>query len=178
LRVFAHVETADDLRLGLKLGVDGFANLPGNNWDGLSDIKRLELSDADLKLLAKKKTPLSLLLSHGQATANPNAVKDFHKTSLKRLLDAGVNVAIGSDDPQRTVRGELNYWFSLGDLDDARTLKVLCENTPRAIFPKRKIAKFDEGFEASFLVLNDNPLNNVLKTRVADFKVKNGLLLK
>ena len=28
LRVYAHVETAEDLRLGLKLGADGFANLP------------------------------------------------------------------------------------------------------------------------------------------------------
>jgi hypothetical protein len=34
LRVWAHVENAADLRLGLKLGVDGFANLPGSNWDG------------------------------------------------------------------------------------------------------------------------------------------------
>ncbi|MBK6994391.1 MAG: hypothetical protein IPH31_05510 [Lewinellaceae bacterium] len=79
LRVFANVETADDLRLGLKLGVDGFANLPGHNWDGLGDTKKFELTAADIKTLVKKKTPLVLLLSHGQAAANRAAVQEFHK---------------------------------------------------------------------------------------------------
>jgi hypothetical protein len=178
LRVFAQVETADDLSLGLKLGVDGFANIPGHNWDGSGDTKKFEISDADLALLAKKKTPLVLLLSHGQAAPNRAAVQEFHKKTLKRLLDANIMVAMGSDDGQRTLRTELNYWFGLGGLDDARTLKVLCENTPHAIFPNRKIGKFENGYEASFLVLNDNPLSNVLKSRIQVFKVKNGVLLK
>ncbi|MFN0215347.1 MAG: hypothetical protein ACKVT2_13910 [Saprospiraceae bacterium] len=178
LRVFAQVETSEDLRLGLKLGVDGFANLPGHNWDGFGDTNKFELSNDDLKALAKKKTPLVLLLSHAQAAPNRAAVQEFHKKTLKRLLDANVNVAMGSDDAQRTLRMELNYWFGLGGMDDARTLKVLCENTPRAIFPNRKIGKLENGYEASFLVLADNPFNNVLKTRVQEFKVKNGVILK
>jgi hypothetical protein len=178
LRVYAHVETAEDLRLGLKLGADGFANLPGHNWDGTGETKKFELSDADLKALSKKKTPLVLLISHAQGAANRAPVQEFHKKTLKRLLDANVNVVMGSDDPQRTLRMELNYWFGLGQLDDTRTLKILCENTPRAIFPKRKIGKIEDGYEASFLVLSDNPLTNVLKTRVQAFKVKNGVLLK
>jgi predicted amidohydrolase YtcJ len=85
---------------------------------------------------------------------------------------------MGSDDPQRTLRTELNYWYGLGELDSPRTLKVLCENTPRSIFPDRKIGRIESGYEASFLVLSDNPLNNVLKTRIQAFKVKNGVLLK
>jgi hypothetical protein len=178
LRVFAQVETADDLRLGAKLGVDGFANLPGHNWDGNGDVKKYELNEADLKLLAKKKTPVVLLLSHGQAASNKSAVQAFHKKLLMQLKNAGVVVAMGSDDNQRTLRMELNYWFGLGELDDAWTLKVLCENTPKAIFPKRKIARFENGYEANFLVLTDNPLNNVLKSRVQAFKVKNGVILK
>lgn len=178
LRVFAQVETADDVRLGMKLGVDGFSNLPGNNWDGVGDSKRFELSDDDLKALAKKKTPLILVLSHAQGATNRTAVQAFHKKTLKRLYDTGVNIAMGSDDSQRTLRMELNYWFGMGDLDDARTLKVLCENTPRAIYPNRKIGKLENGYEASFLVLSDNPLTNVLKTRVQAFKVKDGVLLK
>ena len=96
---------------------------------------------------------------------------------LKRYQAFGVNIVIGSNDSQRTIRTELNYWFGLGDLDNAFTLKVLCENTPKAIYPDRKIGKIDEGFEASFLALSDNPLSNVLKTRIISVKVKNGHLL-
>ncbi len=178
LRVFAQVETASDLALGLKLGVDGFANLPGHNWDGVGESKKFELSDAELKLLVKKKTPVVLLLSHAQAATNRATVQEFHRKTLRRLLEANANVVMGSDDSQRTLRMELNYWFGLGDMDDARTLKVLCENTPRAIFPGRKIGRLEDGYEASFLVLSDNPLSNVLKVRVIAFKVKNGTLLK
>jgi imidazolonepropionase-like amidohydrolase len=178
LRVFAQVETADDLRLGVKLGVDGFANIPGHNWDGNGEVKKYELTDADLKVLAKKKTPIVLLLSHGQAAVNKAAVQAFHKKTLVQLKKAGVVAVMGSDDNQRTLRMELNYWFGLGELDDAWTLKVLCENTPKAIFPKRKIARFENGYEANFLVLADNPLTNVLKSRVQAFKVKNGVILK
>ncbi len=103
---------------------------------------------------------------------------DFQGKSLKQMLDAGVNVAGYPDDPQRTMRNELNYWYQFGTLSNLQLIKVLCENTPRAIFPKRKIGKLDEGYEASFLVLSDNPLQNILKIRVIAFKVKNGEILK
>jgi imidazolonepropionase-like amidohydrolase len=95
-----------------------------------------------------------------------------------RLLENGVNLVLGSDDMQRTTRSELNYWFTLGNIDNPKVLKVLCENTPRAIYPKRKIGKIDDGYEASFIVLDDNPLNNILKLRLSSFKVKNGKILK
>lgn len=178
LQVWAHVATPDDVRLGLKLGVDGFANLPGHNWDGTGDSKKFELTDADLKQLAKKKTAVITLFSHAQSAAPRPAVQEFHAKALQRLFDNNVNVVLGSDDPQRTGRAELNYWHILGNLDAGSTLKVLCENTPRAIFPKRKIGRIEEGYEASFLVLSDNPLTNILKVRASAFKMKNGQWVK
>ncbi len=178
LRVYAHVETADDVRLGLKLGVDGFANLPGNTWDGRGDGKKYTLNDEDLKKLAKKKTAVIPLFSHAQTQSpRPDAPKD-QADLLKRMLDNGVNVVIGSDDSQRTIRGEVNYWFQFGNLDYAQALRILCMNTPQAIYPKRKIGRFEEGYEASFLVLDDNPLQNLLKLRAISFMVKGGQLLK
>ena len=178
LRVYAHVETGDDVALGLKLGVDGFANLPGHDWDGAGDGKKYEISDQDLKKMAKKKTPLIPLLSHAQTQTSRTNAQEAQAKILKRLLDNDVNVIIGSDDSQRTTRGELNYWFQSGELDYAKTLQILCVNTPQAIFPKRKIGRFEEGYEASFLVLSDNPLTNLLKLRAIAFKVKNGELIK
>ncbi len=178
LRVYAHVETADDVRLGLKLGVDGFANIPGYNWDGTGDTKKYELTEADLKQLAKKKTVIIPLLAHGQTAGAREAVQQFHAKILKQLLDKNLNMVIGSDDVQRTTRSELNYWYTVGYIEYPKILKVLCENTPRAIFPKRKVGKIEDGFEASFLVLSDNPINNILKLRASSFKVKNGQFLK
>ncbi|MBK8922928.1 MAG: amidohydrolase family protein [Saprospirales bacterium] len=178
LRVFAHVETAADLRLGIKLGVDGFANLPGYNWDGVGDAKRYELTEDDLRKLAKKKTPVIPLFSHAMTqTPRPGAQQEQAKL-FRRLLQNGVNVVIGSDDPQRTIRAEVNYWFQFADLDYAQALQILCVNTPQAIFPKRKIGRFEEGYEANFLVLSDNPLQNLLKLRAIAYRVKGGVFIK
>lgn len=179
LPVYAHIETADDVRLALKIGVSGITNIPGNAWDGQGDATKFTLTDEDLKKLAKKKTVVIPQLSQAQQTTSvPAAVTARQAEMLKRLFDNGVNVAIGSNDPQRSIRGELNYWFQLGKLNYNSALKTLCETTPRAIFPKRKIGRIEEGYEASFLVLNDNPLNNILKLRAISFKVKNGVVLK
>lgn len=178
LQVWAHVETLDDIRLGIKLGVDGFANLPGHQWDGSGDVKKFELTDADIQQLAKKKIAVATLFSHSQSATPRPAVQEFHTNTLKRLFQNKVTVVLGSDDPQRTGRAELNYWHLLGSLDAADILKVLCENTPRVIFPKRKIGKIEDGYEASFLVLSDNPLSNILKIRLSAFKMKNGQWVK
>ncbi len=178
LRVLARVETADDVRLGIKIGVDGFANLPGHNWDGSGDPARFMISNDDLKKLAKKKTPVTTLLSHGQSAAPQPAVKEFHSKMYSRLVGSGVNLIIASDDPQRTIRGEINYLNGLSKQNGPDLLRVLCENTAGAIFPNRKIGKLKEGYEASFLVLKDDPFANILKVRASAFKVKNGTVLK
>ncbi|MFN7326070.1 MAG: amidohydrolase family protein [Chitinophagales bacterium] len=178
LKVFAHVANAADLRLAITLGVDGIANLPGMQWDGTGDTKAYDLTENDIKLLVKKQTAIVPLLTKAQNTGTlHSSLRDYHKKTLKRLLDAGANVLVGSDDPIRTIRSEVNYWFALGDIPADAVLKSLCERTPRAIFPNRKIGKIEPKYEASFLVLEDNPLNNLLKIRAVDFKVKNGVLL-
>jgi hypothetical protein len=178
LRVFARVETADDVRIGLKIGVDGFSNLPGNNWDGSGNPSRYEITNDDLKKLVKKRTPIATLLSHAQSTVSRPAVKEFQSKMLARLLENNVNLIIASDDPQRTIRGEVNYLNGLAKQNGAYLIKILCENTPAAIFPNRKVGKIKEGYEASFLVLTDDPFSNILKIRASEFKVKNGVVLK
>lgn len=180
LPVYAQIENVGDLRLALKLGVSGITNIPGNTSDGQgADAAKYTLTDDDLKKLAKKKTVVIPQFSQAQQMSGvPAAVSARQAEMLKRLFDNGANVCIGSNDPQRTIRGELNYWFQLGKLDYNSTLKTLCETTPRAIFPKRKIGRINEGFEASFLVLSDDPLKNILKLRAISFKVKNGVVIK
>lgn len=175
LRVIAHVSTPDDLRLGLQLGVDGIANLPGHNWDGIGGPERFELTNDDLKKLAKKKLAVTPLFFHAQGASNLAVVQQWQAKTLQRLFENGVNVVIGSDDSQRTLRAELNYWRTLPSLNALAALKVLCENTPRAIFPERKIGKFAEGYEASFLTLTENPLaTNTLVLRTSPLRMKRG----
>ena len=178
LRVFARVESGNDVKAGLKVGVDGFSNLPGHNWDGSGDPSRFEISNDDMKKMIKKNIPIATLLAHGQSVASRPAVKEFQSKMLARLLENGVNLIIASDDPQRTVRGEFGYLANLAKQNSAYLIKIACENTPAAIFPNRKVGKIKEGYEASFLVLTDDPFSNILKIRSTAFKVKNGVPLE
>jgi imidazolonepropionase-like amidohydrolase len=52
-----------------------------------------------------------------------------------------------------------------------------CELTPAAIFPQRKIAKLKEGYEASFLVLQQNPVEYFDAIYNIALRVKQGAIL-
>jgi hypothetical protein len=179
LRVFAHVETVADIRLALKLGADGVVGMPGNTWDGAGDSKAFELEDADLKKIAKKKMVVVPMFAQARTNGRPNdAVTQLQRRTFQRMIAAGVLVAAGSNDIQRSARGEAMYWNTIGEIDNVSMIKSLCEVTPKAIFPNRKIGRIADGFEANFLVLEGNPEQTIMFLNAHRLKVKNGLLIK
>ncbi len=174
--VFAYVETVADVRLALSLGVDALLGLPGANWDGKGSADAYRLSDEDLALMAKKGTavaPLFALTQHREV-ADRKAVQTYQSETLKRLFNSNVKVCMGSGDPQRSARNELNYWFQLGGLNIPKALHAMCETTPQVIFPNRKIGRIAEGYEANLVVLDENPMGNILKVRNIWFTLKGG----
>lgn len=58
--------------------------------------------------------------------------------------------------------------------DNLTLLKMWCESTPETIFPNRKIGKLRDGYEASFLVLNGNPIENFEKVKEISMRFKQG----
>jgi imidazolonepropionase-like amidohydrolase len=52
-----------------------------------------------------------------------------------------------------------------------------CETTAETIFPKRKIGRLRDGYEASFLVLASNPLQEFDSTQKIEMRVKQGKIL-
>jgi len=56
-------------------------------------------------------------------------------------------------------------------------LRMWSETTPLAIFPRRKIGRLASGYEASFLVLDGNPLVDFANTGRIRLRVKQGHLL-
>ena len=50
--------------------------------------------------------------------------------------------------------------------------------TPQTIFPKRKIAQFKNGYEASFIVVKNDPLIDIMKAKEIYFAIKQGTVLK
>lgn len=192
LKVFAHVENAYDFRVGLRIGVDGFGHLPGYSWDGNENVAKYRLTDEDIAHVRERELAIIPTVNFAKVyamqydtlgkpsldTLRYEAVNQFLKDELKRLHQANVKIALGSDQHGETSLLEADYLVNnLQVFNERTTLKFLAETTPQVIFPGRKLGYFKEGFEASFLVLNGNPLQNWDYIDDVNFMVKQGHIL-
>ncbi len=116
-------------------------------------------------------------------TANVSAerakpIRDNQIRNLKLLKNQGVKFAIGSDNYGKTPLVEVDYLKNLGVFSNPELLKMWCEDTPQAVFSKRRIGHLKKGYEASFLVLEGNPLKDLQQTQKIRLRFKQGYLVK
>ncbi len=192
LRVAAHIETFDDLKLGVKIGVDVFAHMPHYNYFyNRTELAQPIFSAEELKIIRQRKIVLIPTLSltedyaivrdasnnyHGKFDpVGFNEVLSFQKKTLTTLSQAGFTFAIGSD--RDSVGVEMNYWVKNKVFDAAFTLRTATVTTPQIMYPRRKIGALQEGYETSFLVLSGNPLESFENTKTIKLRIKQGVLL-
>ncbi len=74
--------------------------------------------------------------------------------------------------------GEFKFLYELKIFSNLELLKMWCEHGAITTFPRRKIGYLKEGYEASLLVLDLNPLEKINRANEAIFlKVKQGVIL-
>lgn len=181
LTVAAHIETAADFRVIVSAGVDESAHMPG--YVALEDpLDQYRITDADAAAAARAHVTVVATASYAQYTRDAEsrlpAVKAMQAANLKKLLGAGVALLIGTDGKADAAIGEAKYLVSLGVLDARAALRLLSVDTPRYIFPGRKIGALEPGYEASFVALTADPTRDVKNLRTVDGYAKRGLLLK
>lgn len=186
LKVWAHIETAEDFRLGLRIGIDGFGHMPG--YGGKKDTKKFYPTMKELRQVAKKGIAITPTTSWAEAyatkykdgkmvvdTAKMMASNEILKKEFKRYRKAGVNVVIGSDRYSLVGTVEVDYLRKyIGVYTNKELLKMWCETTAKAIYPKRKIGRITPGYEASFLTLPGNPIKDFDYTKKIRLRFKQG----
>jgi hypothetical protein len=183
LRVAAHIENVHDFRTAVAAGVDIIAHMPGYGWLGNGDSTQFALTPADAESAAKRGTAVVTTLGFGRRANAPDrtpalARRDaLNASNLKLLKDAGVRIGIGSDNYRAHSRSEALYLRDLGVFTNVELLKLWSEVTPRVIFPGRKIGELRDGYEASFLVLQGDPVADFENTARIKLRVKQGRLL-
>ncbi|MFG6461539.1 amidohydrolase family protein [Roseateles sp. DXS20W] len=179
-RVVAHVETAADFDAALAAGVDAIAHLPGyaNMLDETPE--HFALTDAAAARAARQRTAVitttaatALFKLDGAPLA---ALRDVQRANLAKLQAAGVQLLVGSDVFIGTARAELHALDELG-IDRSALLRLATIDTPRALFPGRKLGCFEPGCEASFLVLGGDPIADLAQVDMPMLRVKQGRLL-
>jgi imidazolonepropionase-like amidohydrolase len=85
-----------------------------------------------------------------------------------------VRLAIGSDNVRDSSAGEVEYLHSLGVFDNL-TLLRLWTQTSKTIFPDRRVGELTEGFEATFLALEGDPIADFQNFRRIRMRFANGI---
>jgi imidazolonepropionase-like amidohydrolase len=99
------------------------------------------------------------------------------KHNLSLLREAKASIAFGSDRYGSTPVDDVVYLSKLNVFSNLEMLKIWTEDTPLTIFPKRKIGHLREGYEASFLVLTGNPIENFEQIKNVRLRFKQGHLI-
>jgi hypothetical protein len=180
LRVVAHVETAADFDAALAAGVDVIAHLPGYANVLGEPVERFAITEAAAAQAARQHTAvITTAAATGLFKLDPAplaALREVQRANLARLQAAGVQLLVGSDVFIGTARAELHALDALG-MDRATLLRLATQDTPRALFPKRRLGCFDPGCEASFLLLGGDPLADLAQIDMPLLRVKQGRLL-
>ena len=177
LRVSVHVNTAADFHNALIAGTDEIAHIP------LTGTTPITLDDA--QLAAKRGVVVDttcatvpMLPPFFLPAADRDQVLKAQLADLKLLHNEGVKLAIGTDMPPDTSVKEIEYLRGLKVFDDLTLLKMWTETTPQSIFPERKIGALDDGYEASFLALEGNPLEDWKNTQRIRVRFKQGFVIQ
>jgi imidazolonepropionase-like amidohydrolase len=137
----------------------------------------LPLRPEDARLAAKRGTVVVTTMNVSTRAPAPllPLIRAVQSASLRSLIDSRVALAIGSDNVNDSSVLEAEHLYSLGVVDTLALLKLWAEDTPRSIFPQRRIGFLHEGYEASFLALEGNPLADWLNIRRITLRFKQGV---
>lgn len=180
LRVAAHIETAFDFRTAILGGVDELAHMPGFYLFDKAYSERYRLTEADAKLAAKMRVFVTTTLMTKTLVEDKSLlpiVVANQKHNLLLLKKYRVKLAIGSDHSNSPLE-EIEAIRELNVFSNLELLKIWCENSAANIFPDRKIGFLKSEFEASFLVLKENPVQNWNNTSKIEMRVKQGNILQ
>ncbi len=185
LTVSCHVETPTDVLNAVQNGVTEINHLPGYriSWKEGYGAAYYLLNDHIVQWMKKKNVHADATYSLSETeliehdSVQHSLRLDVQKKNLSMLKKWGVPVTIGCDSYNNTAKTEMTYLMKLDIYTPLELLKMWCETTPKVIFPKRNIAELKEGFEASFLVLKENPLENPAAMFNIHLRVKQGNIL-
>ena len=177
LRVFAHIDTAHDFHVAVESGVDVIAHLGGFN-------RPARIDPTDARRAAERDVPVittTAVVERRRERAGADgyaALLDAQMGNLRVLRDAGVPLAVGSDEPRSTSNFEIAHLRSLNVFSNAELLRMWSTDCAATLFPNRPLGRLQPGYEASFLVLGGDPLANFDATQSITLRVKEGQVLE
>ena len=171
LRVAAHALTGTDFRIAIQAGVDEITHMPG-----YSSPQRINAEDAALAG-SNGVTVITTLNAADQFKEDASlyaAIRETQVANLRLLMENGVRIAVGSDAFHGDSRIEAEYLKGLGVFTDVEILRMWTRDCAQTTFPSRYVGELREQFEASFIVLKENPLRKWSAYEEIRYRFKDG----
>lgn len=159
--------------------MDEIVHLPGYRIPSDDDPARYAIAEADARAAAERGVVVVTTTFLGTRfyrndPAGLERVTANYASNLRRLRAAGVKIAFGSDHYGSTSLAEAMSVRALGVFDHRELLEAWTLVSAQTIFPGRKIGALEPGYEASFLVLEGDPLVDFDNVRRIRLRVKQG----
>ena len=183
LRVSTHVESATDFHNALMAGVDEINHTPGfrvNVDVNPHPLSTFQIAENDAKMAGRRGVYVVTTLSNGGQLTPAGKFPEQDELNRRNLLllkKYHVKLALGSDSYRNDTLPEALYIASLHVFSNRELLQIWSESTVKTIFPQRKIGRLVQGYEASFLVLKGNPLEDFSAVQPIGIAVKQGHVL-
>ena len=175
LRVSVHIESAYDFHIAVAAGVDEIAHLPG--YRAPQPIDSADAVEAARRGIVVVTTAGLINRGKEREPERYAAIREAQIANLRLLKQAGVKLAVGSDEYDDTSVAEVAHLRSLGVFDDATILRMWTAQCA-GMFSERRIGRLAEGYEASFIAFAGDPLQDFAATRNIALRVKDGRILE
>lgn len=185
LRVTTHTLTAADFRTAVRAGADEIAHVPlafvpsvlgGPHDEALTAADAALAAEHGVTVVTTIRAWRDPLVRRGASPEEIAKVYEGLEQHLALLVAAGVPIVIGSDGIGDAA-DEAAAILATGIVEPAALLRTWTGETARAIFPERRIGSLEEGYEASFVALAGNPLEDWESVRRVRWRFKQGALL-
>jgi imidazolonepropionase-like amidohydrolase len=175
------MSNAADFRNAVAAGADDVAHMPLAFVPAfLGGPQEESLTPEDARLAAERGVTVITLAGPASAVMLPEERDRMRRglaDNLALLLRSGVRVAVGSDNAADPSVDEAALLLETGVVDELGLLRMWTSVTAKAIFPDRAIGALEEGYEASLLALEGNPLEDWDNVRRIRLRVKQGVVL-
>ncbi len=182
LRLAVAVSSVDDFRASLSVQADIVTHLPcyqdtesdpSSIYYDVSTADECLLSTADAETAARVGAVGTLITTEWQKN-RPAKIVDWERQNVAKLRAAGATLVVatnayGSMLTEGLVAGVEKGFFKPSDM-----LRMATMDTPRVIFPDRRVGCLDVGCEASFIAFAGNPLEDFSAIRAIRYRVKDG----
>jgi imidazolonepropionase-like amidohydrolase len=142
----------------------------------MTSLDHWELMDEDALTAADQK--VFVITTTLKEADDPDAGKyrEVYRHNLNLLAQHSVRMGIGTDS-RGNAPAEAVYLNSLGVFDNRAVLQMLSKATAQGIFPGRKIGELRDGYEATFLALDNDPLVDLKNINSIAIRFKEGQVI-